>query len=190
MAGGVGFFKKTSPIVPCEGERDTKDGICKMEQNGAGVGMFTNQDLKAPYTAPYCGADTGCVRWNGGYHDGIKRRGGSYLRGFPGDMVNTLFIVLRRWQPEARWCPPSIWDRGEGTRPASQDFDNCMYFAYYNGALHPVSPGGAASALRLCFWGCDGQCPGLPDHLHCPTPWPCIIPAPPCSAPWEIPGYP
>lgn len=25
---------------------DTKDGICKMEQNGAGVRMFTNQDLK------------------------------------------------------------------------------------------------------------------------------------------------
>ena len=46
MAGGVGFFKKTSPIVPCEDERDTKDGICKMEQNGAGVRMFTNQDLK------------------------------------------------------------------------------------------------------------------------------------------------
>ena len=46
MAGGVGFFKKTSPIVPYEGERDTKDGICKMEQNGAGVRMFTNQDLK------------------------------------------------------------------------------------------------------------------------------------------------
>ena len=46
MAGGVGFFKKTSPIVPYEDERDTKDGICKMEQNGAGVRMFTNQDLK------------------------------------------------------------------------------------------------------------------------------------------------
>ena len=94
MAGGVGFFKKTSPIVPCEDERDTKDGICKMEQNGAGVRMFNQPGFEAPYTAPYCGADTGCVRGNGGYHDGINAGEAATSGVSLVDMVNTLFINI------------------------------------------------------------------------------------------------
>ena len=46
------------------------------------------------------------------------------------DMVNTLFInILRRWQPEARWCLPvsGTEEKGQGL-PVGQpaDFDNCM----------------------------------------------------------------
>ena len=74
------------------------------------------------------------------------------------DMVNTLFINIFCGGGNRRRggvLPVSgTEEKGQGL-PVSQpaDFDNCMYFTYYNGALHPVSPG----VLHLLYGGVAGD---------------------------------
>ena len=63
------------------------------KKESGGIHVFQCR-LKEIDISADCGADTGCVGGDGGYHDGIKRREAATSGVSLVDMVNTLFINI------------------------------------------------------------------------------------------------
>ena len=159
MAGGVGFFKKASPVVPCEGERDTKDGICTDGTKWSrSPGCSTNQDLKRLIlpliVEQILAVSVGMVDTMMVSNAGEAATSGVSLV----DMVNTLFINIFAAVATGGAVVSSQYlgqrRRDRACQSANQlILITACHFTCHHGALHPVPPGGAAFCSTAAWPG-------------------------------------